>query len=130
MEANLMSAIASYSVSNLSALRQRASLPNNANMIVARPYNLFAVPPTNHVWVSSSLAEFSVNVMTGTDTSRRWIAMGGTPAVGYQPPSGGAFLIGMIAIDAVSQSVYLSVNNAGTSSDWINITGNGAGTGL
>lgn len=124
-----MAVIANYSVPNLGQLRQRPSVPN-ANFVVAKPYPIFAVPPTNHVLGVSSAAESSINVLVSTDTTRRWIATAGTPLVGYQPPSGGAPFLGLIAIDTVAQSVHISINTAGTSSDWINITGNGAGTAL
>ena len=129
-----MSAIANYSLPDLGTLKQKSEvgLALNANMIVAKPYPLFAVPPTNHVWVTSSAPDFFPNVLASTTpgTTRRWVGMGGTPSVGYAAPSGTPPFVGMLAIDVETQTVYLSVNTAGSAGDWINITGSGIGTAI
>jgi hypothetical protein len=129
-----MPAIANYSVPDLGALKQKpeVGLAPNANMIVAKPYQQFSVPPTNHVWVASSAPDSFPNVMASATpgTTRRWVGMGGTPLVGYSAPSGTPPFVGMIAIDTVTQTAYLSINNSGSAGDWINVTGSGAGTAI
>ncbi len=122
-----MTAIANYSVPTLSGLSPKTVIPN-ANIVVGTPYSLFTVPPTNHVLITSTASNFYIHVATSTDTARRWVGMAGTPAVGYELPSGTPPFIGIIAIDTVAQSVAISLNTAGAAGDWINVTGSGAGT--
>lgn len=128
-----MPALAIYSVPDFNALKQRSEvgLAPNANMIVGKAYPLFAVPPTKHVWITSSAADYFPLVLASTTagTTRRWVGVAGTPIVGYAPPSGAPPFIGAIAFDTVLQTAYISVNIS-NKSDWINVTGSGQGTAI